>query len=81
MKNVVIYSSDNCPNCDQLKKALTARGVDYDEIDVRANPEHSVALREKGFRQLPVIEDNGKWMGGFTRENFLSIVKPRLALA
>lgn len=76
---VVVYSNHTCPNCDQLKKALGMKGIAYQEINVGDNPDQAVMLREKGFRQLPVIEDNGNWMTGFTASNFTKIVQARTA--
>lgn len=29
--NVVVWSKDNCPNCDSAKKLLKLKGVDFEE--------------------------------------------------
>uniref|UniRef100_A0AAU7PFL7 NrdH-redoxin family protein n=1 Tax=Burkholderia phage vB_BgluM-SURPRISE13 TaxID=3159457 RepID=A0AAU7PFL7_9VIRU len=75
MSPVIVYSSNSCPNCENLKKALTIKAIEYQEINITERPQEAQMLREKGFRQLPVIEDNGEWMSGFTPQNFTKIVK------
>ncbi|YP_009212961.1 hypothetical protein AVU38_gp112 [Ralstonia phage RSL2] len=75
MSPVIVYSSNSCPNCENLKKALTIKAIEYQEINVAEQPDQAQMLREKGFRQLPVIEDNGEWMSGFTPQNFTKIVR------
>lgn len=78
MSSLTVYSNNTCPNCDNLKKALTIKGVQYKEINLSEQPEHAQVIRDKGFRQLPVIDDNGKWMTGFTPANLMSILAPRI---
>lgn len=73
--SLVIYSNDICPNCDKLKQALKQHNVPFTEINLSQTPEKSEVLREKGFRQLPVINMAGEWMTGFTRPNFMRIVE------
>lgn len=81
MSPVVVYSSQTCPNCDNLKKALSIKGIEYQEINVTDQPQEAQLLRDKGFRQLPVIQDNGEWMSGFTPTNFKKIIQAHTATA
>ena len=80
MSPVIVYSSNSCPNCVNLKKALETKGIEYQELNISEQPEHAVELREKGFRQLPVINNDGDWMSGFTRSNFEKVVQSRAAI-
>lgn len=81
MSPVIVYSNDSCPNCENLKKALTIKAIEYQEINIAQQPQEAEMLREKGFRALPVILDNGEWMSGFTPTNFSKIVKAHSATA
>lgn len=81
MAPVIVYSNNNCPNCVNLKKALGIKNIEYQEINLSEQPEHAAELREKGYRQLPVINDNGDWMSGFTPANFNKIVATHSATA
>ncbi|BAS04911.2 putative anaerobic ribonucleotide diphosphate reductase subunit H [Ralstonia phage RSF1] len=64
-----------------MKKALSIKAIEYQEINVAEQPDQAQMLREQGFRQLPVINDNGEWMSGFTPTNFTKIVKAHSATA
>lgn len=75
MSPVIVYSSDSCPNCENLKKALAIKAIDFQEINIAQQPDQAQMLRERGFRALPVVNDNGEWMSGFTPTNFSKIVK------
>lgn len=81
MSPVIVYSSDSCPNCENLKKALAIKAIDFHEVNIAKQPEQAQMLREKGFRALPVVNDNGEWMSGFTPQNFTKIVKAHSATA
>lgn len=77
MNPVVVYSNNTCPNCDNLKKALKFKGIPFEEINIGDKPDQATMLRDKGYRQLPVMQDNGQWMSGFTPSNFAKIVQAR----
>lgn len=81
MEPVVVYSNNTCPNCDNLKKALSFKGIPYNEVNIVENPQEGDMIRGRGFRTLPVINNNGDWMNGFTQANFVKIVESRLATA
>lgn len=66
---ITVYTKQNCPACTATKKALDRAGLDYEAIDVTNNAIRQQALRECGFRSMPVVEvvdgeDYRSW-GGF----------------
>lgn len=77
MESLIVYSNNTCSNCDNLKRALSHKGVAFQEVNLSEHPEQVSILQEKGFRQLPVINDNGDWMMGFTATNFGKIIQAR----
>jgi glutaredoxin 3 len=81
MAPLTVYSNNTCPNCDNLKKALKIKGVPYEEINLHEKPEYAIDLQNRGMRQLPVMNDNGNWMTGFTPTNLMKILKARAPLA
>jgi glutaredoxin-like protein NrdH len=81
MEAITVYSNNSCPNCDNLKKALTFKNVPFQEINISEQPEAAAVVREKGFRHLPVIELNGDWMSGFTPANLNKILQAQNATA
>lgn len=56
MAEVILYSQEKHPQCEELKGALQAQGVLYQEINIR-NPEAVSELRRNGCTALqpPVI--------------------------
>lgn len=81
MNTVVIYSNDTCVNCENLKKALAIKGIEYQEINITSQPTEGEKIRGMGFRTLPVINNKGEWLHGFTAMNFKKIVQSNLAAA
>ena len=52
-----LWTKANCPHCDELRRDLSARGVDVEEIDIEQNP-HLVPelLKLTGRRRIvPVL--------------------------
>ena len=56
-KKVIIYTSANCPSCDEAKKDLEERGVAYEEISTVNNPKavEEVMRLSNGTGIVPVI--------------------------
>ena len=66
MAFVEIYTKDYCPYCDKAKLLLDQLNVDYQEIDLVAEPAKFDELLERrpGARTVPQIFINGKGIGG-----------------
>ena len=57
MKQVLIYSTQNCVYCKMAKEFFTANNVPYTEYDVAADPARKAELVEKsGQLGVPVIQ-------------------------
>ena len=56
MKHVRIYSGPDCPHCDKAKALLREKGVEFEEIDVHADPDAARRIfEETGKRTIPQI--------------------------
>ncbi len=69
-EKVKIYSTPGCNPCDQAKKFLSEKGVEYDLVDVSRD---AAALQEMrklsgGARTAPIISVCDKVLLGFKRE-------------
>lgn len=60
--SVIIYSRQGCSKCQDLKSFLNILDIDFYEIDLDSDIDKAEVLREKGFRQLPVVNFNGSWI-------------------
>lgn len=52
-----VYSTKTCPKCEQLKKALSGAGIQFENLDM-ATPEALTELRVNGVFTLsaPVLQ-------------------------
>lgn len=53
---ITVYTKRNCQACEATKKAMDRAGLDYEAIDVSDSMARQQALRECGFRHMPVVE-------------------------
>ena len=59
---IKIYGKVNgCANCMIAKEKLEKYGIEYDFIDVSQNKESLNLIKSLGYRQVPVIENEGDW--------------------
>lgn len=76
MVNVVLFTSENCPKCNRLKKFLESKNVPFTIIDI-SSPEGLTELRFNGCFALeaPVlqIEDNFLTTKALFKGNEISI--------
>lgn len=62
--SVTVYTTTNCVQCEQTKRVLTARGIEYDTIDLSENKEALEYVLSLGFSSAPVvITDDDMWSG------------------
>jgi len=66
MKNVIIYSSENCPYCVKAKQLLESKKVEYTELRVDKNPElvAEVVKKSGGRKTVPQIFIDDHHVGG-----------------
>ena len=66
MANITIYSKNWCAYCANAKRLLTARGIDFEEIDISNDSEREREVIERtDQRTVPQIFVEDKFIGGF----------------
>jgi glutaredoxin 3 len=66
MRNIEIYSTQQCPYCVRAKALLAAKGLDYSEVDVSLDQEIMQTMIERsGRRSVPQIFIDGEAVGGY----------------
>ncbi len=55
MKNVIVYTSNTCPYCVQVKDYLKEKNVSFTEKNVSIDVEAKKDLISKGFMGVPVV--------------------------
>ena len=66
MQKVMIYLTGLCPFCWQAKRLLDIKGVDYEEIDIIADPERrsEMVRRAGGLTSVPQVFIGDMHVGG-----------------
>ena len=63
--DVLLYTTSWCPFCRRAKTLLQAKGVEWNELDIDADPVHRQAMIEaSGRKTVPQIFINGTHVGG-----------------
>ncbi len=67
---VKIYSTPGCNPCDQAKRFLSEKGVEFDLVDVSRDAVAFEEMRKisKGARTAPIISVCDKVLLGFKKE-------------
>ncbi len=64
MKQTIIYTKNNCPQCKATKRWLNEHNIDYQEINTTNDQNAINHLKRIGVERLPfVIADTGNWSG------------------
>ncbi|MEN6521924.1 MAG: glutaredoxin domain-containing protein [Armatimonadota bacterium] len=75
-KNIVIYSTPNCPYCHQAKRYLAEKGISFAEKDVATDIDaRNEMVQKSGQLGVPVIEVNGSIIIGFNRPKLDELLK------
>lgn len=63
---IKVYSTPTCPWCVKAKDFLKEKGVEFEDINVAADPKASQEMAEKsGQMGVPVLDINGTIIVGF----------------
>jgi glutaredoxin 3 len=65
MSKVVVYTTPYCPYCFSAKRLLSAKHVEFEEIDVSRDPQlRGEMMQKSGRRTVPQIFIDGISVGG-----------------
>lgn len=63
--NITVYSKPACVQCTATTRALEARGLSYDVIDLTEDAAALEHVQELGYRQAPVVIAGDEHWAGF----------------
>jgi len=67
-KKVIVYSTPTCMYCNMLKAYFEEKGVEYENVDVQANPERGREMVEAtGQMGVPVTKIGDEYIIGFNQ--------------
>jgi glutaredoxin 3 len=64
-RQVVVYSTEWCPDCKRGKEWLRKHGIDFASRDVETDPAAAQQLTERNLRGVPVVEVDGRFFKEF----------------
>lgn len=73
MSKVTVYSKPNCVQCEQTKKFLDRKGVDYTVVDLTEDAEALSKVKSLGFSSAPIVETEHDTWAGFNPMKLNSI--------
>lgn len=62
---VTVYSKPACVQCTATTRALEARGIEYQLVDLTADTEAMEMVMSMGYRQAPVVVAGEQHWAGF----------------
>ena len=75
MKNIIIYSSNNCGYCELAKNLLDSLSYQYQEINIQEipNKRDEMLRKSNGRRTVPQIFISDVHVGGYEELNRLHL--------
>jgi glutaredoxin 3 len=66
MSQVVVYTTEPCSFCARVKGLLSARGIEFSEVNLSKDPVGRGELaRRTGMMSFPQVIVDGELLGGF----------------
>lgn len=69
---LVVYSKNNCPQCDKAKHIFKSKGIAFDEVKIDENVDARNWLIEQGHKSAPQIYLNGSL---FVENGYIGLAK------
>lgn len=63
--SITVYSKPACVQCTATTRALDAKGITYDVVDLSLDDDAMSHVTELGYRQAPVVIAGGDHWSGF----------------
>lgn len=72
---ITVYSKPGCVQCNATTRALEARHIGFNLVDLTADAEAMAFIMSLGYRQAPVVvDDEGNHWSGFRPDRLASIL-------
>lgn len=78
-QNITVYTTKTCQQCRLTEARMAAKGLDFRIIRLENEPSLAHALRNKGFREAPVVQvtgDNPQIWSGFRPDLIETLANP-----
>jgi len=72
--SVIVYSNPNCQACEQTKRFLTVKGIEFEAKMIQDSPEVFALIEEKGYASAPVVVAGSDSWSGFRLDKLNTLV-------
>lgn len=72
---VVVYSKPNCMQCEQTKKWLEKKGIEFSVVDMSVDADALEKMKQLGYRQAPVVVAGEDHWAGFNPAKINALAK------
>lgn len=72
---VTVYSKPSCVQCTATYRALDAKGVPYEVVDMSVDAEALATVKGLGYLQAPVIVTDDEHWSGFRPDKINELVE------
>ncbi|MPL99017.1 ribonucleoside-diphosphate reductase class Ib glutaredoxin subunit [Rhodobacter sp. 140A] len=72
--SITVYSKPACVQCTATTRALAARGLAFDLVDLTEDAEALARVTELGYRQAPVVMTADDHWAGFRPDKIAALV-------
>lgn len=73
MTSITVYTKPACVQCDAVFRALDKLGVQYQQVDISADPEALGYVMALGYLQAPVVVAGDDHWSGFRPERLRAL--------
>jgi glutaredoxin-like protein NrdH len=71
---VIVYSNPNCTACEQTKRFLTVKGIQFESKMIQDSPEVFSLIEEKGYTSAPIVVAGNESWSGFRLEKLSTLI-------
>lgn len=71
--SITVYSKPACVQCTATTRALSAKGISFDVIDLTEDDEAMMRVTELGYRQAPVVMTKDDHWAGFRPDKIAAL--------
>ncbi|PEI73455.1 NrdH-redoxin [Bacillus wiedmannii] len=72
---IIVYTKNNCKNCEEVKWALNAAEVEFETRNIEEKSEYKNEFDKYGYSAAPVtVFPNGKALVGFEFGEFAAVL-------
>jgi len=74
MKQIDIYTSNNCQYCHEAKEFFNDSNIPFTEHNISIDKEAKTEIMKMGYRSVPLIVIDGEKILGFDKEKVVSLL-------